>query len=105
MSGQIRFDVVLGDYLDDFLRGVDEVCHFLGDVVEIQVDKQMAEVVAKDCFALVMEEGGVVVSLSSDEHQPKQQGDVVTSESHDGVYESRRCETFLCMIFYPKFLN
>ena len=47
----------------------------------------MAKVVAKDSFALVMEEGGVVVSLSSDEHQPKQQGDVVTSKSHDGVFE------------------
>ena len=87
MSGQVWFDVVIGDYLDDFLRGVDEVCHFLGDVVEIQVYHQMAIVVSKDCFSLVMEEGGVVVSLGSDEHQPKQQGDVVTSKSHDGVFE------------------
>ena len=65
----------------------------------------MAEVVAKDSFALVMEEGGGVVSLSSDEHQPKQQGDVVTSKSHDGVFEKFERWDLFMHEFYPKFLN
>ena len=62
----------------------------------------MAEVVAKDCFSLVMEEGGVVVSLSSDEHQPKQQGYVVTSKSHDGVFEKLEIWDLFMHEFLPK---
>lgn len=85
MSGHVGFDVIVLDYSDDRLRGVNEFRYLLGDVVQVQVDEEVAKVIAEHDLALVMEDGVVALGFGSDDRQPDQQGGVDRSKSHGGM--------------------